>query len=200
MRVAISLLFIFMFAYSFGQTSFDTGFRNGYKKGYCYQEFGCITPIPPITPIPAIGENYSSYEDGYSAGFLQGIIDGKLKADSGLRSKYGSIVNQHEREVKSRTTYTYTNQLPLGTIQQGLQYRQAKYDQNIKALTDKVNRIHCLLISYAELHQVSQAKMTYAQSFMEKYIPAIDWSLDSNYSPYMNWLKQIEAEILSWFK
>ncbi len=46
------------------------GFQSGYKAGYCYRQFGCIPPIPPICPIPRIGEN--SFQDGYNRGFTAG--------------------------------------------------------------------------------------------------------------------------------
>lgn len=46
------------------------GFQDGYAEGWCYEEFGCIKPIPPICPIPRIGEQ--GYQDGYNRGFQTG--------------------------------------------------------------------------------------------------------------------------------
>lgn len=51
-------------------SAFCDGFAAGYKAGYCYQQYGCIPPIPPICPIPNIGE--STFQDGYNRGFLAG--------------------------------------------------------------------------------------------------------------------------------
>lgn len=58
----------------FCQSNFDRGFQNGYKKGYCHdQGVGCMPPIPPIAPIPTVGENMDSYQDGYNRGFEMGL-------------------------------------------------------------------------------------------------------------------------------
>jgi hypothetical protein len=54
-------------------SAFCDGFKVGYKNGYCYGDNFCIAPIPPICPIPHIGEN--SYADGYNRGFLEGLND-----------------------------------------------------------------------------------------------------------------------------
>ena len=50
---------------------FCAGYQGGFSAGACYQKFGCIQPIPPICPIPGIGED--SYQDGYNRGFLAGL-------------------------------------------------------------------------------------------------------------------------------
>jgi hypothetical protein len=46
------------------------GYKEGYKQGYCYGKYGCIPPIPPICPIPNIGE--STYQHGYNRGVIEG--------------------------------------------------------------------------------------------------------------------------------
>ena len=59
---------------SFGQSNFDKGFQAGYAKGYCYnQGISCISPNPPIAPLPKIGESLDSYQDGYDSGFQTGL-------------------------------------------------------------------------------------------------------------------------------
>jgi uncharacterized protein (TIGR02145 family) len=67
---------------TFGQSDYSRGFQNGYKIGYCYNDYGCIPPIPPITPIPRIGENQDNYQDGYNRGFKQGLEDKQAKKPS----------------------------------------------------------------------------------------------------------------------
>ncbi len=52
------------------QTDFSNGYEKGYKEGYCYEDFGCISPVSPVSPIPNIG--YDSYQDGYNRGFSDG--------------------------------------------------------------------------------------------------------------------------------
>ena len=52
-------------------SSFCAGFSQGYKEGYCHGKWSCIAPIPPICPIPKIGED--NYTGGYNRGFLMGL-------------------------------------------------------------------------------------------------------------------------------
>jgi hypothetical protein len=57
------------FTYSAVMSQFCRGFNDGYKEGYCYDRYGCISPIPPICPMLEIGERQDSYKDGYNRGF-----------------------------------------------------------------------------------------------------------------------------------
>ncbi len=65
--------FLIISNFVFGQSKYNNGFNDGYKKGYCHDKgISCIEPIPPIAPIPAIGEDLNSYQDGYNRGFKMG--------------------------------------------------------------------------------------------------------------------------------
>lgn len=84
-----TLLFIILFftTLSFAQTNFIDGFNSGYKKGYCQdQGIGCIDPIPPISPIPKVGESSDSYTDGYNRGFEMGLNARKSNSSSSSTS------------------------------------------------------------------------------------------------------------------
>jgi hypothetical protein len=74
----------------------------GYQKGYCYsQGYGCISPIPPITPLPNVYENSNSYTDGYNRGFTDGQNANQNKSNNNPlvnnnspfpgQSSYGSV-------------------------------------------------------------------------------------------------------------
>lgn len=78
-RILISLLLLLFSTIVQGQNNYDRGFKAGYKEGYCYNDFGCISPIPPITPIPLIGERADNYKDGYNRGFKRGLEDKQTK-------------------------------------------------------------------------------------------------------------------------
>jgi len=74
MKKIILISFIFFTTIIIAQTDYTNGFKIGYKKGFCQdQEIGCIEPIPPISPIPKIGESSDNYNDGYNRGFQMGL-------------------------------------------------------------------------------------------------------------------------------
>lgn len=52
--------------------SFCDGYEEGFKAGKCDGNQFCIPPIPPICPIPGIGE--STFQDGYNRGFKKGLF------------------------------------------------------------------------------------------------------------------------------
>lgn len=64
--LAVTLFTALVFA-----SDFCDGYQAGYKEGYCYQKFACIPPIPPLCPIPRIGED--TYQDGYNRSFIAGL-------------------------------------------------------------------------------------------------------------------------------
>lgn len=66
------LLFLSISFVGYSQNKYSTGYSDGYKQGYCYEDFNCIPPISPITPIPRINESSTSYRDGYNRGFEDG--------------------------------------------------------------------------------------------------------------------------------
>lgn len=78
---------IFSITGAFCQSNFDRGFQSGYKKGYCHdQAVGCIPPIPPVAPIPSVGESLNSYQDGYNRGFEM-ALSGR-NSNSANRQRY----------------------------------------------------------------------------------------------------------------
>ena len=73
--ITVTLLLIIIHSYAFSQTPFAKGYELGYKNGYCYEDITCISPVPPIAPIPATSESPESYMDGYNRGFVKGKND-----------------------------------------------------------------------------------------------------------------------------
>lgn len=51
-------------------SGFCEGYKDGYKEGWCYGEYSCLAPLPPLCPLPNLGEN--EYRDGYNRGFIEG--------------------------------------------------------------------------------------------------------------------------------
>lgn len=91
MKKIVFVAFLIISNFVFGQTNYNNGFKDGYKKGYCQDKgISCIEPIPPIAPIPAIGENLDSYQDGYNRGFKMGLQanSGNSNSSSQTRKRY----------------------------------------------------------------------------------------------------------------
>lgn len=78
------------FLYVNAQTNFGNGYQRGWKEGYCHNYNvlpTCVPPIPPISPIPRIGEDTDNYKDGYNRGFADGLESFK-KSDNNYRKRY----------------------------------------------------------------------------------------------------------------
>jgi hypothetical protein len=86
--LSCALMIIFISAYA--QNDYSRGFQSGYKEGYCYNDFGCISPVPPVTPVPLIGESNDSFQDGYNRGFKMGLENKASKRTSNSNSRTGS--------------------------------------------------------------------------------------------------------------
>lgn len=69
-----------MFSLTYSQSAFDNGYSEGHKKGYCNAsaqngEMQCNYPLTYLNiPLPKMGEDGSSYRDGYN----RGLYDGQL--------------------------------------------------------------------------------------------------------------------------
>jgi len=117
-RVLLAILFVSLTTCLFGQSSFSNGYQKGFKEGYCYQDYGCIAPIPPITPIPKISESDNSYKDGYQRGFLEGQSSKKGTNNTFDRfapRKYGEYIKPYDMDL----------------LYKALEVKQAKYDRAI---------------------------------------------------------------------
>lgn len=129
-----TLLLLFFTIVVFGQNNYDRGFKNGYKEGYCYNDVSCVAPIPPITPIPLIGEGSESYQDGYNRGFKTGLEDKQAKkTNSG-----GYQPNSGGRQQGGQGPYLpkYST-IDYGVLMKALEMRQAQYEQNEQMKKEK---------------------------------------------------------------
>lgn len=119
---------------AFGQyNDYDRGFKNGYKEGYCYNDFGCISPIPPITPIPLIGESNDNYQDGYNRGFKRGLEDkqaAKTKSSGYQQGGQGTYVPQQQYQ----STYVSPN---YDLLIKALEMKQAQYERDEQQKKEK---------------------------------------------------------------
>ena len=106
------LLFVplfLIFNYSFAQ-GYSQGYETGFKEGFCFEDVGCVSPVPPVAPVPTAG--YDSYQDGYNKGFG----DGKAAKNSSGYSNvdYSNSQNQdnlnYETIGNAYSTPNYTSQ------------------------------------------------------------------------------------------
>ncbi|MGA1976611.1 MAG: FISUMP domain-containing protein [Bacteroidales bacterium] len=135
-KTLLLLIFILLSLSTLGQSDYSRGFQNGYKAGYCYNDYGCISPIPPVTPIPLIGESQDNYQDGYNRGFKQGLEDKQAKKSS---SSYNTESQEYNSAPVLQDEYN-----PVELIQnlkkQQFQAQKAQYEQTEKYIADGMKR------------------------------------------------------------
>lgn len=114
-KIILVVIFSLNYILVYSQTDYSRGFQSGYKAGYCYNDFGCVEPIPPVTPVPLIGENNNNYQDGYNRGFKMGS-EGKNSKKS--QNNY----NNNNYNYQDRTQY-------YALLQQIVDNKQAELDK-----------------------------------------------------------------------
>jgi len=139
MKKQIVTIALVLFALvSCAQTEYSKGFKAGYKEGYCYNDYGCVSPIPPVTPIPNIGERNDNYQDGYNRGFKMGLEDKQRdkqkKIDNtenfeGLYSGYSGTNNQKSENNDDAFEYNL--------LLKALEINQAQVEKNQQIKKEK---------------------------------------------------------------
>lgn len=121
------------------QSDYSNGFQNGYKEGYCYNDFGCISPIPPITPIPLIGESTNNYQDGYNRGFKKGLEDKQVKKQNSQNNQSSQGYNgQSQVYTSSYSSDNYNVLLRAMEMKQAqMEMYQAQNDRNKQIKQEK---------------------------------------------------------------
>lgn len=77
------LLLFFITNLAYSQSNYSNGFQSGYKNGYCHNKgVGCVSPNPPIAPLPSVNESLNSFQDGYNQGFSVGLNANKSTVNS----------------------------------------------------------------------------------------------------------------------
>ncbi|WP_410878172.1 hypothetical protein [Myroides sp. DW712] len=126
----------------FGQDKFSQGFADGYKKGFCYDKgISCIEPIPPIAPIPKIGESSTSYNDGYNRGFQEGLANQK------------NVNIQRERYVGAESKFVddFIYKPPYELMERALAIKEAQFELEYqkKIIDDEVRKERLTEDAYA---------------------------------------------------
>lgn len=118
----ILLISILVSSLAYSQTEFCKGWESGFKEGYCYDDYGCVSPVAPVCPIANAGEN--SYKDGYNRGFLAGKKEKENGNNSGggvkgqlkpIKSDYGNKIRDYvrkENELKAERQASRNKTLP----------------------------------------------------------------------------------------
>lgn len=134
------------FLYLNAQTNFNNGYQKGWKEGYChnYGSPSCIPPIPPISPIPLIGEDVDNYKDGYNRGFADGLDSFKKSSDkSSTRERY--------KTSDFDTSNNFMYEPDWGLMMRALEAQEAKrkriLEENRKTINDVTQKIRDLIIN-----------------------------------------------------
>lgn len=127
----LTILFLFGSNIVNSQSKYSEGFDDGYKNGYCQdQGVGCIQPIPPIAPLPQVGENLSSYKDGYNRGFELG-----LNARKSNKSSSSTNVPNRSRYQTARPIFVENKMSnPYGNIDNEIALANALRDSKGRAV------------------------------------------------------------------
>lgn len=141
--LTISIILFFASNLIYAQTNFTNGFNEGYKQGYCQdQGIGCIEPIPPIAPIPKIGENSDNYTDGYNRGFQMGLDKGKsnnnTSSNSTNRTSYKTAKPTFVDDIMYNPYGNINNAIALANSLRESKGRALKFleDENYQAVAD----------------------------------------------------------------
>lgn len=118
MKAVVFMLFLFVVTHGFAQTEFQRGYKDGYKKGYCLEDPTCRPPA--VINVPRYQPGYSSYQDGFN----KGLIDGKEAT-----SKDGSISNSINRGYES--VGSNARKSGLDAYNSSLQNERGRYIQPI---------------------------------------------------------------------
>jgi len=123
LNIMIVLAFFMSFVV-YSQTDYSNGWKKGYKAGYCYQDYGCTSPIPPVSPVPMAGKN--TYQDGYNRGFTIGKSDKTKQSSTNSGGAYGQlkplentntglIVQEHIRRNKRKSNKNKSKELKISS-------------------------------------------------------------------------------------
>ena len=135
MKKQVATLFLlFVTIVALGQNNYDRGFKNGYKEGYSYNDISCVAPVPPITPIPLIGESSDNYQDGYNRGFKTGLENKQAKKTNSGDYQTNSDSRQQGGQGPYLPKYS---SLDYGVLMNALEMKHAQYEQNEQMKKEK---------------------------------------------------------------
>lgn len=135
-NLPLLLLVLFSFQNINAQSDFSKGWSLGYEEGYCYNKYGCVPPVTPVSPVPAPGQD--NYKGGYNAGFIKGQNDKKnnefnsSNVQNSPTSKLTPLNNgtsqaiQHWSEVAMRNQQIANAERQLNSSEFGRAYERAK--------------------------------------------------------------------------
>lgn len=114
----------------YSQNKFSKGFEVGYSSGYCYDKgIGCLAPIPPISPIPKIGESSDSYIDGYNRGFIMGVNKQREDSSENRYSQQNSFRQRYYTTAKAEFIDDFAYKPPFELMAQLLAIKNANYQR-----------------------------------------------------------------------
>jgi len=177
----IFLLVIF-YSNSYCQSIWQQGFNSGYKEGYCYNKFGCVSPVPPVVTMN-IGDSFDTFKDGYNSGFKRGLEDSR-------KSSFGNSSNGSTNRwvVQSNAQAVQSLEQKRTEARADLDKWESEKNQEKRALMQTVQNYHQSFRSYPasiangwhvvmvtnNLNFVEERKVWVNANRIEKYVKE-DW-------------------------
>jgi|GEM_PF-6298440 len=183
MRILIVLGFTLFSTILTAQSNYYFGYQDGFK-------YGCQCNDLPSKNVAYL---QGTYNEGYTAGKIDGVI-------------YFNQKSQNSQQTYTSKPHDYNNQPVYNpdyeAIEKALSEKQQLVNERRK---DVVNRVDNILNIAAKVKEKKGSFTEDQLKFLKKFndnlgiIEKYDYSIYQNYLNAVNWLKQIENEIFSWF-
>jgi len=158
---------------TYSQTnSYSNGWKAGYKAGYCYQQYGCVAPIAPVSPVAMAGKD--TYQDGYNRGFTKGKSDNTNSNSTNNGGAYGQL-----KPLKNTNTGSIVQEHISHTNQSSNKRRSRKQKSLNTELSLEDSKTYFNDLTFDEILSFQKNNLV----FVEEFLTANNWSFKKGSEP-----------------